>query len=129
MRDIIQKMAASTREQSKGSEFLLEKMSDVKEIAEATRRGMQEQAAGTKQISSNLESADSVMTGIKESTGNQQSINDTIVGSLEQIKAIGTGTLRDVEEVAQSLSTLQSEVEALKKEMEAFRIDGKVHPV
>lgn len=129
MRQTIQKMAGSTLEQFKGSEYLLEKMSDVKEIAEATRRGMQEQASGTKQISSNLAASEVMIRGIKESTVNQQALHDTIAASLEQIKAAGSGTLRDVEEVAQSLATLQNEIGALKKEVEAFRTNGKVHPV
>jgi methyl-accepting chemotaxis protein len=129
IRQIMHRMAGSTEEQVKGTSYMLEKMGEVREIAESTRKGTIEQAAGTKHITDNLELANERINDIREFVHEQEKLGAGAIGSAEKIRAIGVATSRDVEDLSLSLGTLQAEIDALTKEMERFRIDGKVHPV
>ncbi|MDA8168776.1 MAG: methyl-accepting chemotaxis protein [Nitrospiraceae bacterium] len=121
IRDMIYKMAHATEEQFKSSNYMLEKMSEVKEIAETTKKGTREQAVGTKHITGNLEIANDRIADINQSVQSQQKSNENIVQAVERIKSVGLSTLKDVEDVAHSISALHSEIIALTKEMETFR--------
>ncbi|MDA8156178.1 MAG: methyl-accepting chemotaxis protein [Actinomycetota bacterium] len=129
IRDMVFEMARATGEQSKGTGFLLDKMSEVREIAEATKMGTYGQAQGTKHISENLETANERISGMKKIIDKQQQSSKEVVSSVEQIQVIGLRTLRDTEEISYSLTTLQAEVEALSREVQKFRLNGKVHNI
>ncbi len=129
IRALIESMAGATEEQSKSSSYMLEKMGDVKEIAESTKKGTREQAEGTRHITGNLELANERIKEIKDFVGDQDEMNSAFVGSMDQIRQIGIGTMRQTEEIALSLGTLQGEIEALTREMEKYRTNGKIHTV
>ncbi|MBI4823212.1 MAG: HAMP domain-containing protein [Nitrospirae bacterium] len=122
IKEMVSGVAKSTNEQSKSSEYMLESIREVKEVAEVSKKGTAEQATGTKLISKNLELAAEKLFEITQSTMNQQKVNEGIISHVEQIRNIGTSTLRDVEALSLSLNTLQEEIGLLKKEMEAFKI-------
>ena len=129
IRDMVFQMTRATGEQSKGTGFLLDKMSEVKEIAEATKMGTYGQAEGTKHISENLETANERISEMKGLIEKQQQSGKEVVSSVEQIQVIGRRTLRDTEEISYSLTTLQAEVEALAREVQKFRLNGKIHNI
>ncbi|MBA4374064.1 MAG: hypothetical protein C0402_14530 [Thermodesulfovibrio sp.] len=122
IRKMMKNIARATEEQDKALSFLLDSVGEVKDVADMTKRGTEEQAIGTKGISRNVELANERTSRIREAVANQQKMNDTIASTMDQINGIGNATVKDMEEVSASLSTLFGEIEILKKEMEAFKV-------
>ncbi|TAN41769.1 MAG: methyl-accepting chemotaxis protein [Nitrospirae bacterium] len=122
IRKMMKGITKSTGEQDRALGFLLESVSEVKDVADLSRRGTEEQAIGTKGISRNLELANERITRINQAVLNQSKLNDTIVDSMDKIGSIGNATIREMEEVSVSLNTLFAEIEILKKEMQGFRL-------
>jgi len=121
VRKMIIHMTKATQEQQAGTSRLLENVSDVRDVADIVKHGTEEEAAGIKAISNNFELADEKIGQIGRSMSNQKKISDDIMAAMEQMRTIGMATVRDVEDVSHSLSTLYKEIEALKKEMETFK--------
>jgi methyl-accepting chemotaxis protein len=122
IRKMIEHTAKATQEQQKGTAHLLESVSDVKDTADIVKRGAEEEAAGIKAVSTNLELADERIKQIGKATSGYQKVNDSAAAAMEQMRAIGMTTVKDVEEVSISLTTLFNEIELLKKEMAAFKV-------
>jgi methyl-accepting chemotaxis protein len=115
-------IAKSTSEQDNALSYLLEGVGEVKEVADLSKRGTEEQAEGTRGISKNLEFSNDRITKINHAVLNQKKLNEDIIKSMEQINSWGTSTMKEVEEVSRSLNTLFQEIEVLGKEMEVFKI-------
>ena len=122
IRKMVNSVAKSISEQEHALGYLLEGVGEVKEVADIGKRGTEEQALGTRGISKNLELANERITRINESVMNQKKFNESVMTAMNQINGIGNATVKDMEEVSQSLNTLHTEVEALKREMEVFKI-------
>lgn len=122
IRKMMEHTAKATQEQQKGTAHLLESVSDVKDAADIVKRGAEEEAAGIKAVSMNLELADERIKQIGEATSSYQKVNDSTAAAMEQMRAIEMTTVKDVEEVSISLTTLFNEIELLKKEMSAFKV-------
>jgi methyl-accepting chemotaxis protein len=122
IRKMMHSVAKSTLEQDNALSYLLDGVGEVKEVADLSKRGTEEQAIGTRGISKNLEMANEGITRINEAVLNQKKLNDSILHAIEQIGSIGATTVKDMEEVSHSLKTLFEEIEVLKKEMEVFKI-------
>ena len=114
--------AKATQEQQTGTAHLLESVSEVKDAADIVKRGAEEDAAGIKAVSTNLELADERIKQIGKATSGYQKVNDSTAAAMEQMRSIGMTTVKDVEEVSISLTTLFNEIELLKKEMAAFKV-------
>jgi methyl-accepting chemotaxis protein len=121
IRKMMNSIAKSTGEQDSALSYLLEGIGEVKEVADISKRGTEEQAIGTRQISKNLELANDRLTSIGQAAADQRKLNEDIMAAMEQITDIGATTVKDMEEVSLSLKTLFEEIEILKNEMEAFR--------
>ncbi len=122
IKKVIVSVTKSTKEQENALSYLLEGVGDVKEVAELSKRGAGEQAEGTRIISRNIELANERINQINKNELNQKKVNTEIIASMENINSIGTVTMQNMEDVSNSLKTLFREIEALKQEMEAFRI-------
>lgn len=122
IRRSVMNMSRSASEQFKGSEFMLERVGEVKEVAEATKKGTEEQAAGTRIISKNIELANDKINEITGAVQNQQKQNETVLENINNIRSIGMSTLSNVQSVSFSLSSLKDEISNLRKEMENFKI-------
>jgi len=122
IRKMVTHMTKASAEQLKASEFMLERIGEVKEIAESTKKGTSEQATGTRVISKNLELAGEKVIEITHAALNQQKLNEGIISAIDQIRAIGASILSDMEAVTLSLSSLEDEMNNLKKEMETFKV-------
>jgi len=122
IRKMIEHTAQATQEQQKGTAHLLEGVSDVKDAADIVKHGAEEEAAGIKAVSKNLELADERIKQIGDATSGYQKLNDSIAAAMEQMRGIGMTAVKDVEEVSVSLTTLFNEIELLKKEMAAFKV-------
>jgi methyl-accepting chemotaxis protein len=122
IRKMMEHTAKATQEQQKGTANLLESVSDVKDAADIVKRGVEEEASGIKAVSTNLELADERIKQIGRATSSYQKVNDSIAAAMEQMRTIGIATVKDVEAVSISLTTLFNEIELLKKEMGAFKI-------
>lgn len=116
------KMSHATDEQFRGSDYMLNRVSDVREIAEVTKRNIEKQAERTREISRNLETANDKVSKINRSAATQQTVNDGIISAVETIRGLGTATIKDVQFVSASLSALHEEISKLSREMERFRV-------
>ncbi len=121
IRKMMGQIAKATQEHGKGTSYLLESVSDVKDASDIVKQGTEEEATSIKMISKNLELADDRIKQIGQSSSNQQKVNESIVTAMEQIKIIGAASIRDVEAVSLSLTTLRDEIELLKKEIKTFK--------
>jgi methyl-accepting chemotaxis protein len=117
------KMSSVMIEQQKGSEHMLERVGEVKEVAEITKRSTEEQASGTAMMSKNVELASTKISGINAAIFEQQSVHDTIVTASEDIKMLGGTTLKHMEEMKVSLSKLADEIVALRSKMSSFKVE------
>jgi len=122
IRKMMEHTAKATQEQQTGTAHLLESVSDVKDAADIVKRGAEEEAVGIKTVSTNLELADERIKQIGKETSSYQKVNDSTAAAMEQMRAIGMTTVKDVEEVSISLTTLFNEIELLKKEMSVFKV-------
>jgi len=122
IRKMIEHTAKATQEQQTGTAHLLESVSDVKDAADIVKRGAEEEATGIKAVSTNLELADERIKQIGEATSGYEKVNDSIAAAMEQMRTVGMTTVKDVEEVSTSLTTLFNEIELLKKEMAVFKV-------
>ncbi len=118
---MIEQVVNATEEEKRGSSHMLESISDVKEVAELTKKATEEHAVGTNVISRNLELTLEMASQINQAAMSQLKVNEDVVSAVEQMKNAGVSAVRDMEEVTLSFGTLRSEVESLKKEMEAFK--------
>jgi methyl-accepting chemotaxis protein len=121
IRKMMHNIAKSTGEEDNALSYLLEGVGEVKEVADLSKRGTEEQAVGMRGISKNLELANDVLNGISEAVLRQKQVNDSIVGAMEHIDGLGIATVKEMEDVSISLNTLAGEIDTLKKEMEVFK--------
>lgn len=121
IRSLIKHVANATSEQESAVSYLLEGVGEIKEVAEISKRGATEQAEGTKLISRNIELANDRVRQINEAITNHKRMNLEIASAMEQINAIGSSTITDMDAVSVSLKTLVQEIETLRIEMESFR--------
>ena len=122
IKKVIVSVTKSTKEQEHALSYLLEGVGDVKEVAELSKRGASEQAEGTRIISRNIELANERINQINNNELNQKKVNTEIIAAMENINGIGAVTMQNMEDVSNSLKTLFREIEALKQEMEVFKI-------
>jgi methyl-accepting chemotaxis protein len=122
IRKMMNSVAKSTKEQDNALSLLLEGTGEVKEVAELSKRGTFEQAEGIKMIYRNIELANDRVNHINQAIAAHKTLNDNIVSAMEKIRDTGTYTVKDMEEVSQSLKTLSQEIETLKHDMSVFRI-------
>ena len=122
IRKMMSSVAKSTKEQDNALSFLLEGTGEVKEVAELSKRGAFEQAEGIKLIYRNIELANERVNHINQAISAQKLLNDNIISAMEKIGDSGASTVKDMEEVSQSLKTLSQEIETLKQDMAVFRI-------
>jgi methyl-accepting chemotaxis protein len=115
-------MSEVMAEQLRGSEHMLERVGEVREITEITKRSTEEQAKGTAMMSKNVELAGTKISGINSAAFEQQNVNEAIVSSVEAIRALGGNTLRNVGEMTISLNRLAEQIDTLQKEMSSFKV-------
>jgi len=116
------KMSNVMLEQQKGLEHMLERVGEVREIAEITKRSTEEQASGTAMMSKNVELASTKISGINAAAFEQQNVNETIVKAVEEITGLGDKTLKRVNGMTDSLALLAEEIVALRKRMGSFKV-------
>lgn len=115
-------MSSVMAEQQNGSEHMLERVGEVREIAEISKRSTEEQASGTATMSKNVELANSKISDINAATLEQQQVTENIISSLDEIKNLGETILEHVEAMSEPLQTLTDEIHALKKAMDSFKV-------
>ncbi|NIM45731.1 MAG: hypothetical protein GTO54_08955, partial [Nitrososphaeria archaeon] len=86
IKTMAEKMSSVMLEQQKGAEHLLQRVGEVKEVAEITKRSTEEQANGTAMMSKNVELASTKISGINAAIFEQQTVHDSIVTASEEIK-------------------------------------------
>ncbi len=124
IRAMIQDVNKATDEQERGLSFLLERISSIKEAAEITKKATEEQAESASFITENIETANSKTSEIAAASAQQQRVNNKIISSMEEVLKVGKETIRDVKEVSIFISSLQNEVDLLKKEINIFKTDN-----
>lgn len=122
IKKVINSVTKSTKEQENALSYLLEGVGDVKEVAELSKRSAGEQAEGTRIISRNIELANEKINQINNNELNQKKVNTEIIAAMDNISGIGAVTKHNMDAVSNSLKTLFREIEALRHEMEAFKI-------
>lgn len=116
-------MTNAIEEQHKGSDHLLRRTGEFRETMQNVKTVTEEQAVGTKNISTNLELEKDRVENINAAVFNQQKVYQGIIMSVESIRDAGNRTVKEAEWMSHSLVRLQEEIEMLRKEMESFRTD------
>ena len=123
IRTMIQDVNRATDEQEKGLNYLLERISSIKEAAEITKKATEEQAESARFITQNIEVANTRTSEIAAASNQQQRVNNKLISSMEEVLKVGQETIRDVKEVSIFISSLQNEVDLLKKEINIFKTE------
>lgn len=119
----VEQVTKATHEQEIGSEHLVGVAEKIKEVSELIKRGMQEQNTGIHLISKNFELTNERIKHIADASSEQGKTNEEILSAAEKIKAICNNTLTIAQEMAVSFNTLYQEAEALKRDMEGFKLE------
>jgi methyl-accepting chemotaxis protein len=115
-------VSKAMEEQITGSGYMLERVGEVREVADLMKKGTDEQANATNSISRNSEMANEKLALINSAITGQHQVSDGILLSIDEIRHTGIENIRNMEDVSKSLDVLLKEIELLKKEMEVFRI-------
>ncbi len=119
----VEHVSTTTHEQEKGSESLVAVAEKIKEISESIKRSMQEQNSGIRLISKNVELTNERIKSIIDATSGHGKTNEGILHAADKIRAICNDTLLIAQEMTASFGTLYNEAEALKRDMEGFRLE------
>jgi methyl-accepting chemotaxis protein len=119
--DMTLRMSRTMNEQLTSSNYMKERVGEVKEIADTTKKITDEQVKGTGLISKNFEFASENVESINIAVMGQQRVNDEIISSVDEIRSTSVRTIVDLEGVSVSMNRLQKEIDALRKEMGRFK--------
>ncbi len=119
---MVSNMANAMAEQMAGSEHMLERVGEVREVAEITKKSTVEQAEGTGMMSKHIENASAKISQISAASYRQMEVNQSIVAAIEDIRALGDNTLRHVNDMTLLLNNLTEEIAQLRKEMGSFKV-------
>jgi methyl-accepting chemotaxis protein len=122
IRNMIRNITLSTAEEVKSLGYLLNNVTNVKKIADVSKGATEEQAAGIRTISRNLELANDRIVHINGATLDHKTLNDEVIKAMSTIDGLGKGIINDMEDVSSSLNSLSEEIEILKNELGVFKI-------
>lgn len=122
MQMTVEHLTKVTHEQEQGSGHIFGIAERLKDTAELIKKSMQEQNASLHVISKNLELSDDRVKHIIDTSSMYGRFNEELLLALNKIKTISHDTGRVIEEMASSFNILYQNVEALKKNMEGFRL-------
>ena len=110
-------------EMYKSSGFMLERVGEVKDVSEITKKGAFELATGVGEISRNLEESKYRIEGINAAISNHKKTNKGILSEVEAIRTSGVWILTDMEGAKGALEKLREDFDLLKTEMLTFKAD------
>ncbi len=122
IRNMVKNITLSTTEEVKSLGYLLNNVTNVKKIADVSKSATEEQAAGIRTMSRNLELANDRIVHINGATLDHKTLNDEVIKAMNTIDGLGKGIINDMEDVSSSLNSLSEEIEILKNELGVFKI-------
>ncbi len=122
IRNMMKNITLSTTEEVKSLGYLLNNVTNVKKIADVSKSATEEQAAGIRTMSRNLELANDRIVHINGATLDHKTLNDEVIKAMNTIDGLGKGIINDMEDVSSSLNSLSEEIEILKNELGVFKI-------
>jgi methyl-accepting chemotaxis protein len=111
------------REQENKSDDVLAIAQKFKEISGFIKGGIHEQNTGIHLISKNLDRANEMIKSINNASSDQDRVNKEILNVANSIKSICNNTISVTRDITNSFNGLHREVEALKKDMEGFKVE------
>lgn len=122
IRNMIKNITLSTAEEVKSIGYLMNNVTNVKKVADVSKSATEEQAAGIRIISKNLELANDRIIHIDGATVDHKTLNDEVIKSMNTIDSLGKSIINDMEDVSSSLNSLSEEIDILKNELGVFKI-------
>lgn len=110
-------------EMYKSAGYIHTTMGEVRDIAENAKTGSEELSKGVKLISDNLEGSTRRVGMIDEALSAQRSQDKDILSGVESIRNEGVWIISDLEGLSSSIDDLKGEFDALRKEMDMFRVE------
>lgn len=101
--------------------FIHERVAEVRDVADTTKKGTGELAIGVNMISKNLEMTNDKVSDIASSAEKQQSLNKAISTEIDMVQNESVWILKNMEEVSTSIESLRDDFMALRKEMDVFK--------
>ena len=115
-------IAAALQQLSTGINQTAQSSEEMREIAGRVKSSTDEQAAGSRHISENMEIIRSTITRISEATSAQTDRTETTVSSVTNIHRIARETVEKSGELEQVVLTLMQQTETLEAEMGSFKV-------
>ncbi|KAF0221056.1 MAG: methyl-accepting chemotaxis sensory [Geobacteraceae bacterium] len=113
----------ATVEQEKNTTYLVGGIGAIKDAIETTRRATEEQATTLESIVWNLGLANEKTAGIAAASAQQQTVNEAIIDSMDKVIKVSFRTINEVKDASLALSTINTEVEVLSKEIKMFQTE------
>ena len=97
-------------------------VADVKDIADSTKNGVEEQVKGVKAITRNMETTRERVADINESATRQRDLQERVATEVEEIRTSGAWIVSDMDRVSNTLARLREDIEVLRREMASFKV-------
>lgn len=122
IRQLVEDVTKATHKQEKGSEYILGISAKLKEISALLKRSMEEQNAGVRMISKNLELTNEKIKYIDDVASGQRVSDEELRRSIDNMKGVSKNALTIIQEMKDSLNTFHQRAEALIMDKEGFKL-------
>jgi len=110
------------KQQETGMDELVDIVGTVRDVAGEVNRGLDEQNSGVQMISDNLEKTNEKISLITEATFIQKQETESLAKLTDNIRSSSKASLSIIKEMRNTLTTLNSKTEAMRKEVEGFKL-------
>lgn len=118
----IENISRATKEQSKGSSFIIETTAKMNEISYQLKTSLGEQRDGSRQIASATENVTNEASHIAASTGRQKEKSMDVVHSMERIRNTTGNLTTSSNEMYEAINSLKDEALNLLAELKKFKV-------
>jgi methyl-accepting chemotaxis protein len=120
--DMVSQIAKATREQAQGSELIIAATERTKQLTDQVRTATQEQSKVGGFITASTENITFMINQIRRACNEQTRGSAQIAGSVEDIQSSAAINLDATRIMDESMSSLCTQIEVLKKEMNSFTV-------
>lgn len=113
---------SATKEQAQGSDLIIASAEKMKEITSQVRNAAQEQSKVGKFIAASTESITAMISQIRQACAEQTRGSEMIAVAVDNIESSAGINLETTRVMDESVTRLFEQIEALRREMQAFRV-------
>ena len=122
LQGMVKQVNAATAQQAQGSEHIRNAVESMRDVTRYVRQAMIEQKSGSTMISASAEQMIDRIHQIFQGAANQSTESETIMKTVEQVRAIAEENRKSASEMNDSLTLLSDAIRSLDEEVRKFRV-------